>query len=89
MRNRMMWVWRCGQATGLAGTHFRPALTLIPMITCRTPPVAEIALIWHMAFGEPPVLKAEAELLLAVLEQHFPDVLAIVMGTPEGAEASW
>lgn len=42
------------------------------------PPLSEVLGVWTMAFGQPPIVNADAGLLLQVLRSHFPDVHAIL-----------
>ena len=43
------------------------------------PPLSEIVGVWTMAFGQPPIVNADAGTLLTVLMRYFPDVYAILV----------
>ena len=43
------------------------------------PTLCEIVAVWHMAFGEPPIVTAEAGMLLDVLKRFFPDVYRLLI----------
>lgn len=52
------------------------------------PSLEEIVAVWTMAFGEPPVVRDDGAMLLAVLRAHFPHVAAILGDEAELAPAA-